>query len=129
MDLEGNGSPFLELSSLGAAARELVAKGRYQECEALLRKAMEKYPHAPEPHNLMGALLEKKGERPLAMKHFRAARALDPAYLPARYNLSRFAAFQDEKECAFDETDCQAPQVSGFKIEQDEHGVGHVVKR
>ena len=39
---------------------------------------MAENPHGAVPHNLMGILLEKESNHVLAMKHFRAAYALDP---------------------------------------------------
>ena len=102
----------LELSSLCNAARERMGKEAYQECEDLITAAMRKYPHAPQPHNLMGILLEKIGDRRAAMKHFRAACALDPKYLPARCNTERFASFYSTETCAYDESDCPQEYTS-----------------
>ena len=84
-----------------------MGKSAYQECKELITAAMGKYPHAPHPHNLIGILFEKMGDHHAAIKHFRAAWALDPAYLPARRNLDRFASYYSKGACAFDETDCQ----------------------
>lgn len=53
---------------------------------------MSKYPHAPQTHNLMGIILEKKEEHAAAMKHFRAALALDPTYYPAKHNLDMYGS-------------------------------------
>ena len=50
---------------------------------------MAENPHCAIPHNLMGILLEKEANHVLAMKHFRAAYALDPTYIPARYNMEQ----------------------------------------
>ena len=47
-------------------------------------------PHSAIPHNLMGILMEKENNHVLAMKHFRAAYALDPTYIPARYNMEQY---------------------------------------
>ena len=52
---------------------------------------MAENPHCAIPHNLMGILLEKESNHVLAMKHFRAAYALDPTYVPARYNMEQYA--------------------------------------
>ena len=54
---------------------------------------MSEAPHAPEPHNLMGIILENENDHIGAMKHFRAAWALDPTYLPARFNMEQYAGF------------------------------------
>ena len=102
-----------ELAALCNAARECMGKGAYRECGERIAAAMGKYPHAPQPHNLMGVLLEKMGDRRAAMKHFRAACALDPGYLPARHNAERFASFYPVGTCAFDEADCPPEHADG----------------
>ena len=117
-----------ELSALCDTVRELIRKNAYQECEKLVTAAMGRYPHAPQPHNLIGILLEKMDDRISAMKHFRAAQALDPTYLPARHNVDRFASFYPGGACAFDETDCFPKQTSEtIRLAYDGQGIGHVV--
>ncbi len=122
-----------ELNRLCVTARELISLQDYEKCESLIRSAMGKYPHAPQPHNLIGILLEKKGDRLTAMKHFRAAWALDPTYIPARQNLDCYGTFYSSGKCAYDEDDCEADGKAGkqssYKIEYDEHGVGRFVRR
>lgn len=94
-----------ELSELCHLVRTLTRKGNYAECEKLVADAMGKYPHAPQPHNLMGVLFEMQDNHIVAMKHFRAAWALDPTYIPARHNLDIFASFYSGDKHAFDEND------------------------
>lgn len=94
-----------ELSELCNLVRALTLKGNYAEGERLVADAMGKYPHAPQPHNLMGVLLEMRDNHMAAMKHFRAAWALDPTYIPARHNLDIFASFYSGDKHAFDEND------------------------
>ena len=94
------------LRMLCVSVRNLIKEGHYDECQKLITSAMGKYPHAPQPHNLLGLLLEKQNNHPIAMKHFRAARALDPTYLPARHNLECYGTFFFNGKCAYDETDC-----------------------
>lgn len=119
-----------ELNVLCNKVRKLIEQNKYQECKLLIQDAMGKYPHAPEPHNLIGILLEMGGDHLTALKHFRAAGALDPTYIPARYNLDRFATFFSKGKCAFDETDCpQEKKEDLYKIEYDAEGIGHVVRR
>lgn len=134
-----------ELDHLCATVRTLVAERAYERCVALICDAMEQHPHAPHPHNLMGIVLEKRGDHPAAMKHFRAAWALDPTYGPARQNLETYGTFYSRGRCAYDESDLpDLPQhtmevvyndrgvgyvVSKTKIEYDHHGIGHVVRR
>lgn len=122
-----------DLGTLCATVRELVRMQDYEKCESLIRRAMGTYPHAPEPHNLFGILFEKKGEHPTAMKHFRAAWALDPTYIPARQNLDCYGTFFSGGKCAYDESDCKTEEENGsrgdHKIEYDEHGIGRIVRR
>lgn len=117
------------LSDICHKAREFVKRQEYDECEFMIQCAMKQYPHAPEPHNLLGIVLEKKGDHIGAMKHFRAAWALDSTYMPARYNLDYYGTFYKKGSCAFDESDCiQEIKKKEVRIEYDEHGVGHVVR-
>ena len=62
----------------------------YETGEKMVINAMGKYPDAAQPHNLYGVLLEKTGQHTAAMRHFRAALALNPCYRPANYNLEQY---------------------------------------
>ena len=84
-------------------ARKLIKKGQYDACRAMLTERMAQNPEAPEPHNLLGLLLEKQGEHETAMKHFRAAWALDPSYKPASKNLEAFGMEQTKAFCDYGE--------------------------
>jgi hypothetical protein len=95
-----------ELAQLCRHVRAAVGEGSAEECTRAVCRAMSNYPHAPHPHNLMGILLELQGDNFAAMKHFRAAWALDPTYLPSRVNLERHGSFSVAGPCAFDEQDC-----------------------
>ena len=97
---------FEELNALCDTVRTVAQSKNYQKCEVLIFEAMKKHPHSPEPHNLLGIILEKQGNHRLAMKHFRAAAALDPSYLPARQNLTNFGTFFSSGRYAFDDGDC-----------------------
>lgn len=122
-----------ELNRLCVTVKGLISLQDYEKCESLIRSTMGKYPHAPEPHNLIGILLEKKGDHLTAMKHFRAAWALDPTYIPARQNLDCYGTFFSSGKCAYDESDCEMEEKVGkqinYKVEYDEHGVGRFVRR
>ena len=106
-----------ELFVLCNLIRELTQKGNYSECEKFLADAMSKYPHMPQPHNLMGVLFEMKADHVAAMKHFRAAWSLDPTYIPARHNLNLFASFNKSGKCAFDESDCSIGEEHNNEVE------------
>ena len=81
--------------------KKLIEKNKLEECQNLILETMKNNPDAPEPHNMLGIILEKKGNHPLAMRHFRAAWALDPSYLPARQNLEAFGTFDEIPEYHF----------------------------
>ncbi len=119
-----------ELRTLCGKAKALLGRGEFTECEKVVCEAMSRYPHMPEPNNLLGILLEKQGNHVLAMKHFRAAWALDPAYRPARQNLEYYGSFFPRETIAFDESDCPPDSPAGcFEIKYDSLGVGHAVRR
>ena len=54
-----------------------------------VRKAIFLDPMRPEAFNLLGALMEIRGDRIEAQKNYRAALSLDPSYAPAIKNLDR----------------------------------------
>lgn len=116
-----------QLEELCSSVRRLVAEGSYEACKDIIYRAMERYPHAPHPHNLLGIILEKTGNHFMAMRHFRAAWALDPAYLPADYNLQTYGTFFSSGKCAFDESDLPGKMQNSYKVIYDEDGIGHVV--
>lgn len=111
--------------------REELRLRRYDACERESLDAMREFPHAAQPHNLLGVLMEAKGDHLLAMRHFRAAWALDPTYLPARYNMECTGTFfSPAAPCAIDESDCpEPPDRPGFRVEYDDRGVGRLTRR
>lgn len=116
-----------ELAGLCVSVRAFVAEGAYESCIKPICQAMERYPDSPKPHNLLGIVLEKMGDHTAAMKHFRAALALDTTYRPANYNLDTYGTFFSRGKCAFDESDVPLAPPSNIEIEYDERGVGHIV--
>lgn len=95
-----------EMKQLCATVKDLIANGEYTRCFHMICHAMESYPDTPEPHNLLGILLEKQGNHAYAMRHFRAAYALDPDYSPAMQNLYNYGTFFGNGKCAYDDSDC-----------------------
>jgi Flp pilus assembly protein TadD len=83
--------------------KEMIQNQYYQECEALISSLMLNHPHEAFPHNLMGILLEKQGKHEEAMRHFRAAYALDPQYEPAEKNMENFGTFAMHREYDYGE--------------------------
>ena len=82
-----------ELMGLCNRVKEYLGRDAYKECMEDICYAMYLHPDAPEPHNLMGIVMEKQRNHIGAMKHFRAALDLDPSYLLAQENLLDYARF------------------------------------
>ena len=110
----------IKMHILCAAVRKYSNASNYEKCVELIREAMSECPDAPEPHNLLGVVLESEGDHSEAMRHFRAACALDPTYLPAQQNLEHFGTFFAQGKCAYDEDDCPKEDSDEYKFEQDE---------
>lgn len=91
-----------ELTQLCEKIKSFIEEKNFDLCAATIESAMCDYPHAPHPHNLMGILMEIKGDHVTAMKHFRAAWALDPTYLPPRINMERYGSFFRHEPCVYD---------------------------
>jgi Flp pilus assembly protein TadD len=63
-----------------------------------IRKAISFDTSSPEGFNLLGILMEMRGDRLEAQKNYRAALSLDPSYKPAMENLSRSASWQPRQK-------------------------------
>lgn len=101
-----------ELKTLCFDVKQCCSQHEFIEGKKMAALAMEKYPDAAQPHNLYGAILEMTGQHVAAMKHFRAALALDPTYEPANYNLEQYGTLTLEgKHCVFDEEDLEEKKI------------------
>ena len=78
------------LRELCIKVKRCCKKHDYITGEKIVMNAMGQYPDAAQPHNFYGVLLEKTGQHTAAMRHFRAALALNPSYRPANYNLEQY---------------------------------------
>lgn len=105
--------------------RQLISERKFEQCQKEIQAAMAEHPHCPVPHNLM----EKKSNHVLAMKHFRAACALEPAYIPARYNLEQYGKLYQTGKCAFTEQDCPVENDRQFEWGQNENLVGRLIRK
>ena len=120
------------MQNLTARVRALVAQRHFSEAEDEAAQAMAAAPHDAQLHNLMGIIAESRNDHVQAMKHFRAAWALNPTYRPARINMERYGSFSrqmprpvyDETECA----PCPAESRPAYRVEYDKHGIGHVIR-
>ena len=89
---------FDEMKNLSICVEKFIKEYKYKECEEMISYTMYLHPHNPEPHNLLGILMEKRGDHVLAMKHFRVSLDLDPTYKPAQKNLEVFGTFFASKK-------------------------------
>ena len=118
------------LTDLCETVRSLVNKRDYDTCFGHICQAMAEYPDAPQPHNLLGIILELTGNHVSAMKHFRASLDLDPTYAPPSRNLTKYGTFYSNGSIAFDVCDCQQqqrPRTGALQV--DSYGIAHFVRR
>lgn len=118
-----------ELMDIVEKSRRMIIERKYGKCRELICGSMSQFPDSPVPHNLMGILLENNQEHVQAMKHFRAAYALDPTYIPARYNMDQYGSFHTSIKCAFREEDAEVQKDNRFEMQYDERGVGRLVRK
>lgn len=95
---------FIEL------AKRHITDMDFSSARECARKAIAADPGQPESYNLLGALLEIKGNWVEAQKFYRAALDIDPTFKPARANLERTTSWNkfgridlgpDQEETAF----------------------------
>ena len=117
------------LEDLCIKVRNLVNLREFDPCREVICQAMCDYPCAPQPHNLMGVVMELTGEHSTAMRHFRAAAALDPTYTPARENLTTYGTLHSSGRICFDESDCRDENAPRVDVDYSRHGIGHALRR
>lgn len=105
-----------QLDALCDRVRTLINECEYDEAKNVVASAMKDNPDAPEPHNLMGILFEQQNNHIAAMRHFRAAWALDATYLPARYNIEQYGSFSSRPHhAAYKDEDCIGDPTCEFE--------------
>lgn len=106
-----------KLDVLCETVRIYVGEKNYEECMQIIPLYMERYPDSPVPHNLWGIVKESMGYHAEAMKHFRAAWALDSTYKPASKNMDLFAVYDNQRgrEPFYQEKDTISSQKHGLK--------------
>lgn len=75
--------------SLIELSKRHISDRRFPDARETARKAIAADPAKPEAYNLLGALLEIKGDWLEAQKFYRAAMDIDPTFAPAHVNLDR----------------------------------------
>lgn len=78
-----------DYDSLMSAAKNRISKRQFEEAITLVKQAIGTNPNNAEAFNLLGELLETIGDKLQAIKNYRVATDLDPAYKPAEKNLER----------------------------------------
>lgn len=107
-----NSNLDMDLDTLCVLAKKLTENNELRKCFHLICRAMELFPDAPQPHNLLGILFEKEGNHCSAMKHFRAAYSLDPSYTPAQQNLNTYGTFYSAGKCNYGDTFSAADEAA-----------------
>ena len=79
-------------------SKSCINRRDYDKAYEYLKKAIGMEVNKPEPYNLLGVLLELKGEVIEALKMYRASLALDPSYKAANANLQRATDWHYTKE-------------------------------
>ena len=93
--------------------RRLVENGAFDKAEREAARAMSEAPHAPEPHNLMGIILENENDHIGAMKHFRAAWALEQDFTPTMTPEARQAHLEGWRCAVACARSWRAPEATG----------------
>lgn len=70
-------------------AIECLEERAYEQAKALIHEAIQLDDNGTEAQNLLGAYYELIGDRLLALRHYRAAYALEPSYKYANMNIER----------------------------------------
>lgn len=74
-------------------AKRHITDRCFSDARETVKKAIAVDPGQPVAYNLLGALLEIKGDRLTAQKFYRAALDIDPTFRPASANLERTTTF------------------------------------
>ncbi|MEW6667242.1 MAG: response regulator [Thermodesulfobacteriota bacterium] len=85
------------------------------------RKAIAADPGQPEAYNLLGALLEIKGNGLEAQKFYRAAIDIDPTFKPARANLERITSWHKFGKIDLGPAHDEAAPVTRDSRKEDSH--------
>ena len=94
----------MNLRQASQEIREYIENRKYELGRQKILDLMMEYPDSPQPHNFMGLLLMKIGNRQTAIKHFRAAVGLDSTYTPAKGNLFLFSEVEYRGSGVYEET-------------------------
>ncbi|MEG0797719.1 MAG: hypothetical protein RSE47_00235 [Acidaminococcaceae bacterium] len=93
------------LYNLCLKVKKEIHTANKKELRQKVAEFLGKYPESPVPHNLLGIILEMENKHLTAMKHFRAAYALDPTYKPVLHNLDMAAELPTKRDADYGESD------------------------
>ncbi|MEZ4529302.1 MAG: response regulator [Desulfobacterales bacterium] len=79
--------------SLIELSKRHISDREFASATETVRKSIAADPGQPEAYNLLGALLEIRGDAQEAQKFYRAALDIDPTFQPARANLERITSW------------------------------------
>lgn len=83
-------------------AQQAAQRCDFDQARQLIGEALKLAPERPEGLTLLGQITEHLGDCLEALKLYRAAYSLDPAYQPAQKNLDRAAFGQGKLRPRFD---------------------------
>jgi DNA-binding response OmpR family regulator len=83
----------VDFQSLIELTKRHISDREFANARETARKAIAADPAKPQSYNLLGALLEIKGDGLEAQKFYRAALDIDPTFKPAWANLERITSF------------------------------------
>jgi DNA-binding response OmpR family regulator len=89
---------LLDYASYIESAKNCIRDRHFDAAIEHVHRGISADPGRPEAFNLLGALMEMKGDRIEAQKNYRAALSLDPSYQPAINNLHRSTAAKWKQE-------------------------------
>ncbi|MGL4345835.1 MAG: hypothetical protein ACRCTE_11605 [Cellulosilyticaceae bacterium] len=110
-------------------AVEAINQQQFDRAREMVMQAMILDSGAPQPHNLLGILAEYESDRQLAARHYRAAMALEPTYLPAQNNLARVTSSNGFITKPRDFGEQAVAFESAYEVEFDSQNIGHIKKK
>jgi DNA-binding response OmpR family regulator len=111
----------VDYRSLIELAKRHISDRRFSAARESVRKAIAADPAQPEAYNLLGALLEIKGDCLEGQKFYRAALDIDPTFKPAQVNLDRTTSFSKfgRIDLGMDKTDPAVPDEGAAEDPDD----------
>jgi DNA-binding response OmpR family regulator len=116
---ENQAADYLSLIEL---AKRYVSDRNFPEAREITRKAIAMDPAQPVAYNLLGALLEIKGDNHEALKFYRAATDIDPSYKPALANIDRLTSWYKLGGIDFGSDKNQPENPETNSVEKDNSG-------